>query len=94
MKKIIFIATAITLLTLVACKKVKNETMTVVRDCTGTYLRLNEKDYNVCNFEKVSSFPDGVSVIATFKKIKNCTSRAVCLTFHENEGWIHVEKIK
>ncbi|MES2398151.1 MAG: hypothetical protein V4549_19205 [Bacteroidota bacterium] len=94
MKKIFFIAITITLLTLVACKKVKNETMTVVRDCTGTYLRFNEKDYNVCNLEKVSSFPDGVSVTATFRKIKNCTSRAVCLIFHKNEGWIHVEKIK
>lgn len=94
MKKIIFIATTITLLTLVACKKEKNETITVVRDCTGTYLRLNGKDYNVCNFERVASFPDGVSVIATFRKIKNCTSRAVCHIFHENEGWIHVEKIK
>ena len=94
MKKIIFLATTITMLTFVACKKVKNETMTVVRDCTGTYLRLNEKDYNVCNLEKVLSFPDRVSVIATFKKINNCTSRAVCHTFHENEGWIYVEKIK
>jgi len=94
MKKIIFIATTITLLTLIACKKVKNETMTVVRDCSGTYLHFNGKDYNVCNLEKVSSFSDGASVIATFRKIKNCTSGVVCLIYHENEGWIHVEKIK
>ena len=94
MKKTIFIATTVALFTLFACKKVKNETMTVVRDCTGTYLQFNGKDYNVCNLEKVSSFPDGASVIATFRKIKNCTSRTVCLMYHENEGWIQVEKIK
>lgn len=68
--------------------------MTVVRDCTGTYLRFNEKDYNVCNLEKVSSFPNGILVTATFKKIKNCTGGAICHMYHENEGWIQVEKIK
>lgn len=72
--------------------------MTVPRDCTGTYLNYNGKDYRVCNLEAVASFPGGSSVTATFKKIKKCTDSAqdafVCMMVHENEGWITVEKIK
>ena len=81
-----------------ACKKERNQTMTIVRDCTGTYLRIEGKDYQVCNLEKVSSFSDGTLVTATFKKIKECNGSAkdaiVCLMLHPNEGWIEVEKVK
>lgn len=48
--------------------KKKNGTMTVVKDCTGEYFRFYNKDYRVCNLDKVSSFPDGAKVKATFKK--------------------------
>jgi len=73
--------------------------MTVERDCTGTYLRLNGKDYHVCNLEKVSEFPDGVSVKAAFERIDICTGSAmddaiVCDMLHQNEGWIEVKNIR
>jgi hypothetical protein len=81
-----------------SCKKERNQTVTVERDCTGTYLRLDGKDYQVCNLEKVSSFSDGATVIATFKKINECKGSAkdaiVCYMLHANEGWIEVDKIK
>lgn len=97
MKKTICITTTIFLLTLFACKKERNKTVTVVRDCTGTYLRFEGKDYHVCNLEKVSTFTDGATVKATFKKIKECNGSAkdaiVCYVLHENEGWVDVEKI-
>ena len=80
------------------CKKVKNETTTVVKDCTGVYLQYKGEDYHVCNQEKVSSFPHGTKVNATFKRISKCEASAndeiVCAVVHENEGWINVEKIE
>ncbi len=83
---------------LAGCKKEINKIVTVVRDCTGTYLRFDGKDYQVCNLEKVSSFSDGSIVTATFKSINVCNGPAkdsvVCLMIHHNEGWIEVEKIK
>ena len=81
-----------------ACKKELNQTVTVERDCTGTYLRLDRKDYQVCNLEKVTSFSDGATARAKFKKIGECTSSArdtiVCKMLHRNEGWIEVSKIE
>lgn len=72
--------------------------MTVVKDCTGVYLRFYNKDYLVCNLDKVSSFADGAKVKATFKKIDSCSDPGqtafVCMLYHESEGLINVEKIE
>jgi len=99
MKKSSLIFTVILLLSaiLTNCKKESTQTVTVVRDCTGTYLRWHEKDYQVCNLEKVFSFPHGAVVAATFSKIKECNGSAkdeiVCLMLHPNEGRIEVNRI-
>ena len=97
MKKILSIITVAFLLTMFSCTKERNKSMTVVKDCTGTYLRMDGKDYHVCNLEKLSSYSDGTKVTATFKKIENCPSSSetiVCKMLHENEGWVEVVKIK
>jgi hypothetical protein len=84
--------------TLSSCKKERNETVTVIRDCTGTYLRNYGKDFHVCNPEKVASFENGTEVLSTYKKIRDCNGSAkdaiVCLMVHKNEGWIEVIKIE
>ena len=97
MQKIFLIASTVTILSLFACEKVINEKMTVAKDYTGIYLRFNNNDYHVCNTEKLTSFQNGDTVIATFKKIKDCTGsekgKIICMMYHENEGWIEIEKI-
>jgi hypothetical protein len=79
----------------ISCKKI-NKQVTVVRDCTGTYLRLDEKDYHVCNLEKIATFNDGAIITASFKKISVCNgsavNSAVCSMLHKNEGWVEVTK--
>ncbi len=98
MKFSVYIATVFFLLTIFACKKECHETTTVVKDCTGTYLRWDGKDYRVCNLEKVVSFANGETVTATFKRINNCNGSGdeeiVCAMVHANEGWIEVKKIE
>ena len=97
MKKILSI-TAITLLfTIFSCNKEKCKSMTVVKDCSGTYLSIDGKDFHVCNQEKLSSFSSGTTVTATFKKIANCKAleeQSVCMLYHQNEGWIEVCNLK
>ena len=97
MKKIFSILIVICMLTFSACKK-ENKSVTVIRDCTGTYLRFHDKDYRVCNLEKVESISNNENITASFKKIIKCKGSAnegtVCLLLHENEGWIEVIDIK
>lgn len=52
MKKVFFLL--ILSLIVASCEKEPNGTMTVVLDCTGTYLRQDGKDNHVCNIEKIS----------------------------------------
>lgn len=85
-------------LLLISCEKERTEKVTVIKDCRGSYLRFDGKDYLICNREKAEPFSDGTIVTATFKEIKNCTGSAkdaiVCMMYHQNEGWIEVEKIQ
>ena len=80
----------------ISCKTERNKTTTLVRDCTGTYLRYKEKDYHVCNSEILEKYADGDKMIVTFKKVKECRAREgdiVCMMFHENAGWIEVKEV-
>ena len=87
--------TAILLTILISCSKVNNKNMTVIKDCTGSYLRFNGKDYQICNIEIVEGFENGVEVEASFEKIDDCENNwAVCYMLHENEGWVNVTKIE
>lgn len=86
------------LFTLIACEKEHTENVTVIKDCTGSYLRFEGKDYLICNREKAEPFSHGQAVTATFTEIKDCNGSAkdaiVCMMLHENEGWIEIEKIR
>jgi hypothetical protein len=71
---------------------------TIIRDCTGTYLQIDQKDYRVCNPKKVEFISDGAAVKASYKLIQTCekdtVKKASCLMFHESAGVIEVTKIK
>ncbi|RYD55759.1 MAG: hypothetical protein EOP56_14445 [Sphingobacteriales bacterium] len=93
MRFVMALVIAIFMLPMVACKKVKHQESTIVKDCTGTYLRLNGKDYHVCNKDMIAQYPDGTKITATFKTINTCKAsenETICMMYHENEGWVEV----
>jgi hypothetical protein len=94
MKNVLLLG-ALALFTLTSCKKETTRKMTVIKDCTGSYLRIDGKDYNVCNYAMLEPFPNNATVTASYKRISGCTNdRIVCMMFHENEGWIEVVAIR
>jgi len=95
MKTVKFILSIAIILILASCSKVNDKEMTIIKDCTGSYLRFNEKDYHICNIEIVEGLEDGTEVEASFEKIDNCpeSNNAVCEMLHKNEGWVNVKKI-
>jgi hypothetical protein len=97
MKRILFSLAALVMLTASCnkrgCEEPTIRPMTVIRDCTGTYLRVDGKDYNVCNLDAVAAYADGATIDARFKQIADCpeaADRIVCYMLHENEGWVEV----
>ena len=97
MKNLSLAAVLFIILQSFACKKANNIDATVVRDCTGTYLRVNTTDYKVCNKAKLKSHDDGELVNATFKIINEgkCESDEdiVCMMYHEFKEKIVVTKV-
>lgn len=82
----------------VACNKsTTTNAVQVVKDCTGTYLRVSGKDYHVCNTEYTDSFNNGDSVQVSWLKINTCTGTAskaiVCMMLHPSEAWIEIKSI-
>jgi len=74
------------------------QTGTIVRDCTGTYLRIGEnKDYLVCNSDILTEKKDGEKVSLVFVYTKECAERdgkIMCMMYHENKGMIRVKSVK
>jgi hypothetical protein len=98
MKNILLVVFAMGLGLITACHKKNYQSVIVIKDCTGSYLRWNSADYKVCNLEAVSNYNNLAVITADFRKISSCTgsgSKAiVCMMLHVNEGWITVYGVK
>ena len=98
--KLLFSLTTLLTLALSSCStNIKHDrlfTGTIVRDCTGTYIRVDDKeDYLVCNNEIFSDKKEGetVSVIYDFEKTcKKLENKATCMMYHEHKGKIRIKK--
>ena len=83
-----------------SCATVNNskQTGTIIRDCTGTYLRIGEhKDYLVCNSDILNDKKDGEKVSLVYDDTDKCPERdgeIMCMMYHENKGMIRVKSIK
>jgi len=76
---------------------VKMKYVTVVKDCTGVYLRDQQKDYRVCNHEMLDGYNNGASVQAQYKTIGSCPTLdtgAVCAMYHASEGLIEIYSVE
>ena len=78
------------------CKGQYAGEMQVITDCTGAYLRFQQKDYKVCNVAALAGYNSGDWVNASFNKIGDCPSAPgfICQMYHENEGFVTVLCIK
>ena len=79
-----------------ACGKITRNGK-IVRDCTGTYLKLNNKDYLICNPAIASSFADGSQVQVKFQHVSDCPNdpnQVMCELYHHRYGFVQITKIK
>jgi hypothetical protein len=74
------------------------QTGTIVRDCTGTYVRVAEnEDYLVCNADILATKNEGEKVSVVYDYTKECKERdgkIMCMMYHENKGMIQIKSVK
>ncbi len=99
MKKLhlILICTVITFIVGVffACQKEDMREVTVLRDCSGTYIRWKSKDYKVCGNE-LDNYANNAILTVDFHSIGSCndTTATICELYHPNEGPVWIKKIE
>lgn len=98
LKKNIFVGVFAVLfaMTMVSCSK-GYQKATIDRDCTGTYIQLNDKDYFVCNPEMVSSYDEGSEIKVKFNSKSTCPqdpNQNICEMYHMNYGIVEITEIK
>jgi hypothetical protein len=64
------------------------------RDCTGTYLELDNKDYLICNPSMTDSYSDGSEVLVQFDFKSEGKSFGTCYMHHENYGFVEITYIR
>ena len=77
MKVIMLILIPVVSLLLISCEKERTEKVTVIKDCRGSYLRFDGKDYLICNREKAEPFSEAGSKWKKFSK-DNERIRNIC----------------
>lgn len=87
-----------TIVMLFSCKKESYTNATIIKNCTGTYLRVLDKEYFVCNVKKTASFDNQQKVLASFNLIKECKSLSIgnpiCAMYYPNNGIANINAIK
>ena len=80
-----------------ACAKKNGVEASITRDCTGTYIRIQDKDYLVCNINSVAEYNEGDKVKVSYKVVTDCPEKEglmVCMMYHENEGMVRTLKVR
>lgn len=79
-----------------ACNKSKHATIEaqVIRNCSGTYLSIDTKNYQVCNEKILKKYNEGDQVKVAYHTIAECNSLGVaCAMYFQNEGLIEVDEV-
>lgn len=67
-----------------------------IKDCTGSYLRMDGNDYKICNTQNTESYEHNDVVNASIRKIKECGNSSpdvmTCKMYHAYVANIEVRK--
>ncbi|MFP5470934.1 MAG: hypothetical protein ACLGGV_05005 [Bacteroidia bacterium] len=81
-----------------SCNKVRNINAEFIKDCTGSYIRIDDKDYKICNIDDVEGYQYGDKIQVSFKKLENCdeeeSSQIICMLYHHFETFAFITKIR
>lgn len=83
-----------------SCHRKCGKSATIIRDCTGTYLRWNDADYYIVNDERTKAFGHNEVVKVTFKDVtKNAdqmtfNNESNCMLYHAIEGFVEIKRIE
>lgn len=80
---------------MLSCNKENDKKVTVIRDCTGTYLQINNNEYKVCNPEKIKNYIHGTTIVASYRITSNCKENSfACQLYHPFKDYVKINRVK
>ena len=95
MKTLVIIIFSI--LTLASCNKITEPVTTVQieRNCTGTYIKIDDENLRVCNPGKLNSFDDGSFVHVNYEEVDACNinDNYMCMLYYPSHGSVKITAV-
>lgn len=96
MKKVLILLLASSLFFVSACSKdFLTVDATIEKNCTGTYLKIDNKFSYVCNSEVLASYANGQAVSVSYESLEGCSSTGstVCAMAFSYDSVIEIKEI-
>lgn len=95
MKKLVNSIIIIFLTIVSSCGKEKVTNAEVFRNCTGTYLLIDNKNYNVCNYKILNQIEDYTLLNVKCRNIDYCENhRVMCDMVFPFESYVEIVRFK
>lgn len=97
MKKFVILLLITSTLCFYSCSKdfIKVDA-TVEKNCTGSYLKIDNKFYYVCNADKITSYNTGQAISVTYEVLEGCKAKSevnACELLFSYEAIIEIKAI-
>lgn len=89
----LFVGAAVSILLLGSCGVTREMQGTIVKDCTGTYIRHNNIDFKICNESEIGSAYVDQRITINYKEVNDCKNASTCPIYHPSAKNIKVKKI-
>jgi len=95
MKKLTILILSTSLFFLSCSKDFLQVNAIVEKNCTGSYLKIGDKFFYVCNQSKVESFANGQTITVSYEILEGCSTKGTpnCDLNFNYEGIIEIKEI-
>lgn len=91
-EKIVFCILISVLLTFGCADSIHHNAL-VIHDCTGTYLRYEDRDDKVSNPELLESVESNTIIDVKVIYLKDYSIDFACLLWHDFDRWVEIEEV-
>jgi hypothetical protein len=96
MKKLLILLLTVSLFTLSSCSKDFIQVDAIVeKNCTGSYLKIDDKFYYVCNQDVIAAYTNGQQISVSYEALQGCKSKGTpsCDLAFSYESIIEIKEI-
>jgi len=93
--KNIFSIVVIIIFTFISCSKDDYKEGKIIKNCTGSYLNINDNEYLICNSEVVVNFNNDTEVMVDYNLIDKCENYqgTICMMVYSHNGTVSINEI-